>query len=233
MGTDSSIEYVNHSWNPWIGCQPESEGCDNCYMYRDMRRFGRDPCVVQRTKKATFHAPVLKNWQPGSRIFVCSWSDFFHPDADLWRAEAWEIIRNRPDMTFLIVTKRIDFVSARLPESWGTGWPNVWIIATTENSRWLHERMCWLRGIQAAVRGISFEPALGPINFTKSAQWIDWVVAGCESGPNRRPAKADWFRSLRDQCVAHGIPFFLKQMDVDGELVKMPALDGRVWDQTP
>ena len=233
MGTNSGIEYVHHSWNPWKGCQPVSEGCDHCYMHRDAKRFGWDPTVVTRCKNGAFYAPTTKAWKPGSRIFVCSWSDFFHPDADLWRAEAWNQIRRRPDVTFLIVTKRIDFAAARLPESWGSGWPNVWIIATTENKKQLDARMCWLRGIQAPVRGISYEPALGPIDISKHAQFIDWVAAGCESGGNRRHADPDWLRSIRDQCQEYDIPFFLKQMDVEGRLTKMPELDGKVWDELP
>ena len=60
---------------------------------------------------------------------------------------------------------------------------------------------------------------------------LDWVIAGCESGPGRRPANPDWLRSLRDQCVAAGVPFFLKQMEINGKVVKMPELDGKVWDQ--
>jgi len=233
MGTNSGIEYVHHSWNPWRGCQPESEGCDHCYMQRDAKRFGWDPTVVTKCGNNAFYAPTMKPWKAGERIFVCSWSDFFHPDADLWRPEAWNQIRRRSDLTFLIVTKRIDFARARLPESWGSGWPNVWIIASTENQHWLDERMCWLRGIKSVVRGISYEPALGPIDISKHAQFIDWVVAGCESGGGRREAEAGWFRSLRDQCASFGIPFFLKQMDVDGKLVKMPELDGAVYDQLP
>jgi len=232
MGTNSGIEYVDHSWNPWTGCQPESEVCDHCYMYEGMKRYGKDPTVVQRTKEAAFNSPLNRgSWLSGQRIFVCSWSDFFHDDADPWRADAWEIIRQRPDLTFLIVTKRIDFAASRMPES---GCPsNVWIIATAENQRWLDERMNWLRGIQSVVRGISYEPALGPIDISKHAQFIDWVAVGCESGPKRRPADLDWFRSIRDQCQKYGIPFFLKQMDVNGKLIKMPELDGTVWSQLP
>jgi len=137
------------------------------------------------------------------------------------------------DLSFLIVTKRPDYIPSRLPESWGRGWPNVWFIATAENQHWFNYRMCALRRVLAAVRGISFEPALEPIEMGKFAQHVDWVVAGCESGPNRRRAETQWFRDLRDQCVERGIPFYLKQMEVDGKVVKMPKLDGKIWDQLP
>lgn len=233
MGTNSAIEYVHHSWNPWMGCQPVSEGCDHCYMYAGMKRFGKDPRVVQRTKWATFNGPVTKGWAPGSRIFVCSWSDFFHPDADPWRGEAWGIIHNRPDLTFLIVTKRPEWLFEKLPGDWGHGWPNVWIIITAENQETFDNRIPWLLSTPAAVKGISYEPALGPIDISKCAGSIDWVAAGCESGPKRRHAETGWFRSLHDQCRDSRIPFFLKQMDVGGKLVKMPELYGAVYDQLP
>jgi len=202
-------------------------------MYSGMKRFGKDPRVVQRTAKATFNGPLTKNWQPGSRVFVCSWSDFFHPDADKWRQEAWEIIRNRPDLTFLIVTKRPQRLFERLPQDWGRGWQNVWLIITAENQEEFDARIPWLLSTPAAVKGISYEPALGPIDISKCAGQINWVAAGCESGAERRSAYPGWFRSMRDQCHEAGIPFFLKQMDVNGKLAKMPELDGSVYDELP
>ena len=62
---------------------------------------------------------------------------------------------------------------------------------------------------------------------------LSWAICGCESGPRRRSVGLDAIRSLRDQCVAAGVPFFLKQAEIDGKLVKMPALDGKVWNQFP
>ena len=233
MGTNSGIEYVHHSWGPWRGCQPVSEGCKNCYAQLAMKRYGHEPHVVTRAADATFQAPLSPKWKAGERVFGCPWSDFFHHQADHWRPEAWQIIKQRMDLSFLIVTKHPDYIPSRLPESWGRGWPNVWLIATTENQHWFNYRMCALRRVLAAVRGISFEPALEPIEMGKFAQHVDWVVAGCESGPNRRRAETQWFRDLRDQCVERGIPFYLKQMEVDGKVVKMPKLDGKIWDQLP
>ena len=204
-------------------------------------------------------------WKSGERIFVCSWSDFFHMDADPWRDEAWTQIKRREDLMFLIVTKRLENIRGRLPEDWGTGWPNVWLIATVENQRQARHRIPLLLDTPAAVRGISYEPALGPLDM---AAWfpsnteamkvpdarcghhgqllagapcpdcfpqIHVIFAGCESlGQGLgRAVDPNWFRSVRDQCVQFGVPFFLKQMDVDGRLTHMPELDGVVWDQLP
>ena len=96
MGTDSKIEWTDHTWNPWRGCTKVSAGCANCYMFRDAARYGWDPAVVARCSPAVWRQPLARSrtgqyrWVPGSRVFVCSWSDSWHPAADPWRPEAWE-----------------------------------------------------------------------------------------------------------------------------------------------
>lgn len=127
---------------------------------------------------------------------------------------------------------------------------NVWMGVSVEDQATANDRIPLLLRTKASHRFVSYEPALGPMrmleqdfsDYGQGPGWliagnmangpeVDWIIAGCESGPRRRPANVDWFRSVRDQCQAAGKPFFLKQMDVDGKLVKMPKLDGRVWDQ--
>ena len=138
--------------------------------------------------------------------------------------------------------------------------PNVWFGVTAENQEQADKRIPILLQIQAAVRFVSVEPMLGPVDLTdlqipyevdprgfnfnaltendddhyyNHHAKLDWVICGGESGPNARPMQQEWARSLRDQCVAAGVPFFLKQMDVAGKLVKMPELDGQRWAQWP
>jgi protein gp37 len=108
---------------------------------------------------------------------------------------------------------------------------NVWLGVSVE-SRVNIDRIDQLRGIPAAVKFLSLEPLLGRLS-NINLSGIDWVIAGCESGQHARPAEVDWFRSLRDQCQVAGIPFFLKQMMVDGKKAEMPELDGRVWAEYP
>jgi len=94
---DTNIAWTNKTWNPWIGCEHVSPGCDNCYMFSDMRRYGRDPEVVTRTSVATFNRPLKWSREPAVRyIFTRSWSDFFISTADDWRGDAWDIIRRNP-----------------------------------------------------------------------------------------------------------------------------------------
>ncbi|PTL55777.1 DUF5131 family protein [Paraconexibacter algicola] len=241
MGESSAIEWTTATWNPWRGCDKVSPGCAHCYMFTDQRRYGNDPSVVVRAADATFYAPLRKrSWldlPAGSMVFTCSWSDWFHPDADPWRNEAWEVIRQRPDLTFQVLTKRPERIAEHLPWDWkldGVPYPNVWLGVTIENRRFNH-RADVLREIPAAVRFISAEPLLGHLRadamlWNREAQryeprWydgytgpdlnldgIDWLIAGGESGARHRPMDLAWVRDLRDACADAGTAFFLKQL---------------------
>jgi protein gp37 len=245
---NSGIEYIDHSWNPWIGCRKVSDGCLHCYMHREMARFGKDPADIHRTSKATWNQ--ARKFAPGSTVFVCTWSDFFIEEADPWRDDAWAMIQSRPlAVKWLIVTKRPERIKGRLPWGKNTPWPNVVGIVTAENQEMADLRIPILLRENFAIRGVSVEPMLDEIDLERGGWsylrplipppgnkggWkygLDWVICGTESGPNRRPAKIEWIMSLRDQCA--GIPFFLKQMEVDGKVMKTPRLDGRQWTERP
>jgi len=192
-------------------------------MFRDQERYGNDPTKVRQTAPATFRAPL--KWQEPKRIFTCSWSDFFIEEADAWRPEAWEIIRQSPHHTYQILTKRPERILANLPSDWGNGYPNVWIGVTVEDQAAADKRIPLLLQVPAAVRFLSCEPLLGSVDLgligTCPKDWglgyspvgshLHWVIAGGESGPNARPMHPDWARTLRDQCQAAGVAFFFKQ----------------------
>lgn len=127
MGDKTAIQWTDHTWNPWQGCTKVTAGCDHCYMFRDMRRYGKNPEAVVRSSDATFYAPLRqpKKYTPG-KVFTCSWSDWFHPAADAWRDEAWAVIRQTPRLTYQILTKRPNRIAGHLPTDWGDGYPNVW-----------------------------------------------------------------------------------------------------------
>lgn len=215
----SAVEWTDHTWNPWMGCDKVSEACANCYMFTEMRRYGKDPDVVVRSK-STFDAPLKKSKdrsykvQDGSKVFTCSWSDFFHVDADPWRAEAWAIIKQRPGVIFQVVTKRTDRIAECLPADWGEGYPNVILIATAETQPWLEKRADDLLRVPARWRGLSCEPLLGPLDLLRifSSNGINWVIVGGESGPKVRPTDIDWIRDIVLQCRACNVPCFVKQL---------------------
>lgn len=234
MGELTKIEWTDHTWNPWTGCAKVSAGCANCYMFTTQARFGRDPHKVTRTSPATFNAPL--KWKEPARVFTCSWSDFFLPEADAWRAEAWEIIRRTPHLTYQVLTKRPENIPGRLPEGWGDGWENVWLGVTVENAQALR-RAELLAGIAAKVRFISYEPALGPVDFSPVLASFGWLISGGESGHHARPADPAWFRSVREQCRAHGVPYFHKQnggrTKEKGEPAGGRLLDGVLYHESP
>ena len=209
MTQNSKIPWTNDTYNPWQGCKKISAGCRFCYMYRDKRRYGKNPSVVVRSADPTFYAPMKKF--KGPLVFTCSWSDFFITQADEWRDEAWYVIRSTPHLTYQILTKRPHLIKERLPKDWKDGWKNVWLGVTIENqeSDWRAEA---LKEIPASLRFVSHEPMLEPINM-RYFPWFKWVITGGESGVKDqwRPAQIEWFRKVRDRCFREGIPYFHKQ----------------------
>ena len=118
------------TWNPWHGCTKISPGCYHCYVYRRDAEFGKDASVVSKT--ASFNLPVKKNrkgeykLQPdGDFVYTCFTSDFFHPNADEWRPDAWAMMKERSDLDFFFVTKRPERFTVSLPDDWGDGYENV------------------------------------------------------------------------------------------------------------
>jgi protein gp37 len=244
MGLDSGIEWTHATWNPWRGCHKISEGCLNCYMFREQKQYGGDPNKVLRSK-TTFKNPL--KWakegklKEGSRIFTCSWSDFFIEEADEWRKEAWDIIRKTFMYWYLILTKRSKRMLDEFTklEMHGLDLPmNVVWMVTAENQRTFDMHVPILLNMKEIVPkihiGLSVEPMIGRIDASKYINsGIDWIIIGSESGRNRRECKHDDVRFLRDQAKAAGIPVFIKQLDINGHLVKMPRFDEKVWNEIP
>jgi protein gp37 len=226
MGQHSAIEWTEATWNPWHGCLKVSPGCAHCYMYRDKKRYGQDPRKVMRGK-TTFDAPL--RWKEPRVIFTCSWSDFFIEEADGWREGAWDIIRQTPQHTYQILTKRPQRIVDRLPKDWP--FPNVWLGVSVENPRfyWRIDALCQ---IPAFVRFLSLEPLLAPMPDLNLAG-IAWVIVGGESGPRCRPMKPEWVCQIRDQCAAARVPFFFKQWGGRRKNVTGRVLEGKLWDEMP
>jgi protein gp37 len=218
MGKTTGIDWTDRTWNPWQGCHPIATGCAHCYMHREKRRYGQDPGTVVRSKPPTFNQPVSKKWAEPAKVFVCSWSDFFIEEADLWRDEAWDIMRRASHLTYQIPTKRPGRIAQCLPDDWGDGWPNVWIGASASTQADLEGIVPYMD----VVRWLSLEPLVGPIHFRLQALRAEWVVVGAESGPSRRRCDDKWVRDIVGQCGAAGIPCFVKQIHDCGRLVKMP-----------
>ncbi len=283
----SKIEWTDATWNPVTGCTKVSEGCDHCCAERITERFGGKGSfekVVLHPEKLDdpFH------WRKPRRVFVNSMSDLFHDDVpDEFIAQVFAAMALSPRHTFQILTKRPGRMASLLsdenddwanevwecaaqrigadrdcaPCPWWPGrpLPNVWLGVSVENQKWADVRIPKLLETPAAVRFLSVEPLLGPVDLTPvfvhpagcggtyegigfvngthqrihrsrclnhrsrrvdrditsgATEYVDrihWVIVGGESGPGARPMHPDWARSLRDQCVAAGVPFFFKQ----------------------
>ena len=252
MGTDSAIEWTDHTFNPWEGCQKVGPGCDNCYAEaRDQRFTGGKhwgPGAPRRlTSDANWRKPLAWNLDAAKtgtrpRVFCASLADVFdNAVPKLWRIALFGLICATPNLDWLLLTKRPGNIAAMLPPDWGTGWPNVWLGCTVVNQTEADRDIPKLLAVPAKVRFLSMEPLLGPVEITEwlhditCNDWpgtcicsdpredhLNWVITGGESGPKARPMHPDWARSLRDQCQAARVPFFFKQW---GEYAPLAAND--------
>lgn len=232
LADHSAIEWTEATWNPTSGCTKVSPGCDRCYAERITHRFPKAyPNGFDLTiRRAALELPL--RWQKPRTIFVNSMSDVFHASVpESYIVEIFDVMQRAQQHTFQVLTKRAERlarVAPRLP------WPkNVWIGVSVESTayRW---RIDYLRSVPAALRFVSAEPLLGPLNEV-DLTGIHWLIAGGESQAGARPAEELWFRNLRDQCLAAGVAFFLKQLG--GHPHKRGGedalLDGRRWVEMP
>ena len=201
-------------WNPWHGCRKCSEGCQNCYMYFLDALRDKNGADIYRTKDG-FRYPLSKDRagnykvKSGMMIRVCMTSDFFLEEADPWRDEAWEIIRQRPDVGFFLLTKRPQRVAAHLPANWGNGWENVMLSVTCENQRRADERIPILLDLPFKHKGIMCAPFIGPVSirvYLASGQ-IERVICDGENYEGARPCHYEWVKALRDECAAEDVTF--------------------------
>ncbi len=273
----SKIEWTEQTWNPTTGCTKVSHGCRHCYAETMARRLqamgakGYENGFDLTIHPDRLHIPLHR--KKPTMYFVNSMSDLFHPYVPMgFVMQVFAIEALCPQHIFLHLTKRpermLEMLTSEGVERWiqdcaveisgspcaagaaeDAGWPlpNAWLGVSIENQPTADERISLLLKTPAAVRFVSYEPALGSVDLNAReclidkrrfkltlGNYIDWVICGCESGPRRRPPPENAHRELRDQCVAADVAFFLKQWpDEHGQVVKMPELDGRVWSEMP
>lgn len=246
MSAGTRIEWTERTWNPVTGCDRVSAGCDHCYALSlsarlkamGSRRYQQDghPVTSGPGFGLTLHRALVdapRHWRKPAVVFVNSMSDLFHERIPFdFLRRVFATMEATPQHTYQILTKRathLTRVAPRLP------WPpNVWMGVTVEDQVQVDRRARRLCRVPAAVRFLSVEPMLGPVDLggplwhgycpthdfpggfcigpCPDQQRIHWVIAGGESGPRARPCELDWLRSLRDQCAAAGVPYFCKQI---------------------
>lgn len=234
MADKSAIEWTEATWNPVTGCDQVSPGCAHCYAktFAERWRGVKDHPYEQGFKLRLWpqRLDYPARWKRPRMIFVNSMSDLFHERVpDEFIQEVFAVMQAANWHTFQVLTKRperaVDLADS-LP------WPpNVWMGVSIENRRFVH-RADLLREIDAAVRFISAEPLLGPLEGLH-LEGISWLIAGGESGPRHRRVDEDWIVDLRDRCLEDGVAFFFKQWGGARPKTGGRELQGRTWDQMP
>ncbi len=205
-------------WNPWHGCHKCSPGCLHCYVYYLDGLREVDASVVRKSK-SNFHLPLKRDRkgnfkiEPGSEVATCFTSDFFLPEADAWRSEAWEVIRQRPDVTFLICTKRIERFLDCIPKDWGMGYENVILAVTCENQVKCEERLPILLSIPAKCKYVFVAPILEYVDLKPFFHigGIDRVSVGGESYQDARLCDFVWVSKIYEDCKNCGVAFDFHQ----------------------
>lgn len=267
MADGTAIEWTDATVNAINGCSLASPGCTNCYAMKQAHRFPVRQGLTKKTKggmvwtgEVRFNEKALEqvlSWKRPRRIFWNAHGDTFHESVpNEWIDRCFDVMAHTPQHIHQVLTKRADRMRAYFEElparvrgmdcHAGLDFadfplPNVWLGVSVEDQKRADERIPDLLATPAAVRWLSCEPLLGPVDLTNvrakfwtfsaldDRKWtngetgaeifgdhpgypqLDWIVVGGESGPGSRPMHPDWVRSLRDQCADAGVPFFFKQ----------------------
>ena len=260
MGANSKIEWTHHTFNPWIGCTKVSAGCTHCYAEALSKRTGLAVWGDNGTRRITSDAYWKQpaKWAREAeaagerrRVFCASLADVLEDRAELEapRQRLWALIRLTAKwLDWLLVTKRIENAVRMIPAD---VLALIWLGVSVEDQPRADARIPLLLQTPAAVRFLSCEPLLGPLDlqypegvFPGGPEMcrsghecgcqgkpceppliygIDWVIVGGESGPGARPMHPDWVLSILDQCQAAKVPFLFKQW---GEFSPITRTDG-------
>jgi protein gp37 len=241
---NTPIEWAHHTVNFWWGCTfaklldgSVREECKNCYALLLSKLFSRGKAtwgsdgrrwVRHEAARRELYKLDKSAWKRGvrERVFINSMSDTFEDRRDLDEAREmlWGACSFVSNIDMLLLTKRPENVTRMVPPSWLKNWPaHVWIGTTAGTQAAADQAIPELLAIPSAVRFLSMEPLLGPVDLASmkiagtvnwsllGADGIDWVIVGGESGPRARPMHPAWATTLRDQCKVAGVPFFFKQ----------------------
>ncbi len=218
-------------WNPWRGCHRHSAGCKYCYIHKGDAKRGMDTNEVKKTEK--FYAPVEKKkngeykMKSGQTVYLCFSSDFLVEDADPWRKECWDMIRERQDLHFLFLTKRIERFIDCIPEDWGDGYENVTVGCTVENQEMADFRLSIFSKLPVRHKNIICQPLIERVRIEPYLKDVELVVVGGESDVNARALDYEWVLDIRQQCIRAGVHFEFRQCGThfikDGKEYTLPV----------
>jgi protein gp37 len=221
---------LNHTFNPWIGCQHVSPGCDHCYAetqnaFRKWNGGTWGPHAPRKRTSVGYSKNPIK-WNAAARafkrqhrhrprVFCASLADAFDNQVQPeWRQDLFALIRECYKLDWLVLTKRPQNITKMLPSDWGRGYQNVWLGVTAENQTYFDQRWKILQDVPAWIKFISYEPALGPLRLPKHNFLPVWLISGGESGPGARPLDPQWVRDVIADCRRSGIAPFHKQWGI-------------------
>lgn len=219
-------------WNPWRGCKRCSEGCKFCYIHKGDAKRNVNTNDIVKTKDFDKPLQRFKNGNykiKSGMVYVCFSTDFLIEEADQWRDECWKMIRERDDLTFLFLTKRIDRFLKCVPDDWGDGYENVVVGCTVENQKNADYKLSIFRDLPIKHKCITAQPLLEDIDIEQYLDDIELVVVGGESDYNARPFDYDWALHIRQQCIRKKVDFEFRQCGThfikDGKQYKLQTKD--------
>ena len=188
-------------WNPWKGCKKCSDGSRYFYIYKGNAKRGVDTSIIEKTKDFVYKR----------QVYTCFSTDFLIEEADAWRHECWQMIKERKDCTFLFLTKRIDRFMDCIPDDWGDGYENVVVCCTVENQKNADYKLGIFVKLPIKHKCITAQPLIEAINMEQYLEGIELVVVGGESDANARPLDYNWVLDIREQCIKKNVPFEFRQ----------------------
>lgn len=203
-------------WRPWHGCHRYSEGCRYCYIHKGDAKRGVDTNLIVKSDR--FYAPTEKKkngeykMRGGQLCYLCFSSDFLIEEADGWRGECWDMIKERGDIHFLFLTKRIERFCDVIPSDWGDGYDNVTVCCTVENQDRADFRLALFAKMPIKHKCITAQPLLEDLDIEKYLDGIELVTVGGESDRNARAMDYAWVTHIREQCVKKGVAFDFRQL---------------------
>lgn len=202
-------------WNPWRGCRRVSEGCKYCFLFMKVTKNGRliqarlkNLLNLMRRSKKTKNGYKMKG---GQKVYVCFSSDFLIEEADPWREECWQMIKERKDLEFIFLTKRLERLMDVVPEDWGDGYDNVTIGVSVENQTRANQRLSLLQQLPIKHKNIICQPLIEEVTINDYLDDVELVVAGGEYHRNARPLNYDWILKVREEAITRNIPFEFRQ----------------------
>ena len=219
-------------WNPWRCCHKCSDGCLDCYIHKGDAKRGINTDEIVKTKDFSTPVEKKKNGEykmKSGLVYLCFSTDFFIEEADSWRNECWQMIKERQDCKFLFLTKRIDRFMGCIPDDWGDGYDNVVICCTIENQKNADYKLDIFKDLPIKHKQITAQPLISDLDIEKYLDGIECVIVGGESDIYARPLNYDWVLHIREQCVNQNVSFEFRQCGThfvkDAKMYKLQTKD--------